>query len=139
MQWKAVLAASSAVSTAVACSTSSFDSPYEAYPDCAVACLACPDADYVRNFANNCDYISGDCCKTQYHNIIAATWACVRSPQSGCGPAVAQQAFSVFVKYCANHSVPLATTDVPPGYNATTGRQHPVNCPRISCTMPFQG
>ncbi|KAK6542790.1 hypothetical protein TWF694_006732 [Orbilia ellipsospora] len=114
----------------LACSTTSFNETYSIYPDCAASCIACQDADYVQKFANNCDYVSGDCCSSQYHSAIAATWACVRSI---CGVDVktSQDAFDLFVQYCANQSVPLAAADVPTGYNFTntssSGRGSPSN------------
>ncbi|KAK3317449.1 hypothetical protein B0T19DRAFT_434995 [Cercophora scortea] len=108
----------SLASTPLACST---DPPsgtlYNAYPDCAVSCLACKDADYTNNFANNCDFATGDCCQSKHHTVIAATWACV---QLGCGAKLAQDAFNSFVDFCANLSTPLAAADIPQGYDDTT-------------------
>ncbi|KIW33322.1 uncharacterized protein PV07_00179 [Cladophialophora immunda] len=99
---------------ALICSTTTFPSIYDSYPDCATTCLACTDADYVDNFANNCDYASGDCCSSTYHTVISQTWACV---SNNCGDGdLAQDAFNVFVKFCADHNVPLAAGDVPTGY-----------------------
>ncbi|KAK3689156.1 hypothetical protein B0T22DRAFT_440650 [Podospora appendiculata] len=33
------------------------------------------DADYTDNFANNCDFATGDYCQSKHHTVIAATWA----------------------------------------------------------------
>jgi hypothetical protein len=104
---------------ASACDAQSFPPVYASYPDCAASCLACPDTDYVNNFAHNCDYATGDCCRSKYHTVIAATWTCVA--QSCTGPAdgdmaLAQQAFDTFGQFCNSVNVPLAAVDVPDGY-----------------------
>jgi hypothetical protein len=101
-------------SFAQACSTSSFASVYQPYPDCAASCLACPDTDYVNNFAHHYDYTNGDCCRSKFHTVIAASWACVQ--QSCDGMDLAQEAFDIFVKHCRDVDVPLASVDVPQGY-----------------------
>jgi hypothetical protein len=95
-----------------ACSQTTFPQIYNPYPDCAAQCLACPDADYVDNFAHNCDYAAGDCCRSKYHSAIAASWECVQTSCEG----IAQQAFDMFVQYCQSVGVPLAQADVPVGY-----------------------
>ncbi|KAI0121371.1 hypothetical protein BJ170DRAFT_714680 [Xylariales sp. AK1849] len=103
---------------AASCSTTHFDPVYDTYSDCAVSCLACRDADYTTNFANDCDYASGVCCESSYHVTIERTWACVGDD---CGSGVAQQAFNVFGQFCADAGKPLAKDDCPTGYqlNAT--------------------
>jgi hypothetical protein len=101
-------------SPALSCSTSSFDAAYQDYPNCGRACLACPDSDYVDDFANNCDYASGECCKSQFHAVIFATWACV---QQNCDSSTAQDAFDTYVNYRSTVGVPLAAADVPYVYS----------------------
>ncbi|KIY04154.1 uncharacterized protein Z520_00846 [Fonsecaea multimorphosa CBS 102226] len=99
----------------LACSTTTFPQTYEPYPDCATPCLACPDAEYMQNFASNCDYASGDCCSSKYHTVINETWACVSDNCGGDGD-LAQSAFDIFVPHCKNHNATLAAADVPTGY-----------------------
>ncbi|KAH7129127.1 hypothetical protein EDB81DRAFT_808761, partial [Dactylonectria macrodidyma] len=103
----------SGVQTVVACSTTSFNSTYDAYPDCAATCLACEDASYSRNFANNCDYEAGECCTSAYHNVIAETWSCVRTT---CGEQVSNDAFGTFVDFCKEKDHALEEKNVPEGY-----------------------
>ncbi|OCT45242.1 hypothetical protein CLCR_06058 [Cladophialophora carrionii] len=105
-------------SCAQACSTLSFASIYQSYPDCAASCLACPDTDYVNNFAHNCNYTNGDCCRSKFHTVIAESWACVQ--QSCDGMALAQEAFDIFAKHCEHVDVPLASVDIPQGYASRT-------------------
>jgi len=102
-----------------ACSNSTYDSHYDRFPDCAKACLACPDGDYEHNFANNCDYANGDCCRSEQHLVIASTWECVRT--LGCNPAAAQEAFDKFVDDCKGKKQQLAESDVPGGYAMKKG------------------
>ena len=110
------------VSSSQGCSTATLPQIYNAYADCAAQCLACPDSDYVSNFAHNCNYTNGDCCRSQYHTVIAASFDCV---QNDCGGMkLAQEAFDVFVEHCNDVNVALASVDVPPGYtlnNTSTG------------------
>ena len=112
-QWSVLLAAFSRLHPALCCSTATFELVYKDYPDCAAACLACEDDDYSNNFAHACNYTSGDCCQSQHHTAIGATWACVNA---GCGKDLAQQAFDTFVSFCDDHGNPLAAADVPSGY-----------------------
>ncbi|KAI8724107.1 hypothetical protein NCS52_00268200 [Fusarium sp. LHS14.1] len=35
---------------------------YDEYPNCAITCLSYNGTEYPNNFANNCDYASGECC-----------------------------------------------------------------------------
>lgn len=100
----------------LACSSNDFNSIYDVYPSCAVACLACPDAEYEGDFYNSCDYPSGICCLTQYRTVINATFTCVAQ---NC-PGQAQKAFNVFVDFCADKDVPLDPSVVPAGYVLNT-------------------
>lgn len=97
----------------LSCTTSSFDSAYDAYPDCAASCLACRDDTYYTNFANNCNYSSGECCTSQYHNSIAQTWSCV---SINCGDERSKEAFDIFAAFCKKMDTPLEEPDVPLGY-----------------------
>lgn len=101
---------------ATACTTTTFNSTYKDYPDCAASCLACTDSSYSRNFANNCDFESGDCCISKYHTVIAETWSCVGT---NCGDTVSQEAFSTFVQFCKDKKHALQEADVPQGYSLT--------------------
>jgi len=103
------------LSLTLSCSISNFDDTYSDYPLCARACIACPDEDYLNNFFHNCNYASGECCRSQQHASIVATWECVKL---SCGDAVSQSSFDYFVKYCSDHGSPLSEEDVPPGYVA---------------------
>ena len=85
---------------------------YDGYPDCAAGCLACKDTEYTNNFANNCDYSSGECCTSQYHTAIAETWSCV---SLNCGE-LSSKAFDKFVEFCKDKKQPLEEEDVPSGY-----------------------
>ncbi|KAJ9604378.1 hypothetical protein H2200_011212 [Cladophialophora chaetospira] len=103
------------ISSSQGCSTASLPPIYNAYSDCAAQCLACPDSDYVNNFAHNCNYTNGDCCRSKYHTVIAASWDCVWDSCNGMK--LAQESFDAFVEHCKNVGVPLAGVDVPQGYN----------------------
>jgi len=106
----------SAFRLSLACSYTSFDAIYNPYPDCARACLACRDPDYINDFANNCNYAKGGCCLSQFHTTISETWVCVRV---NCGEKPAQDAFDVYTKHCSDLGFPLAQSDVPPGYHVS--------------------
>ncbi|KAH6880381.1 hypothetical protein B0T10DRAFT_565602 [Thelonectria olida] len=93
----------------IACSTTTFISTYEAYPECAASCLGCGDSSYSRNFANNCNYESGACCTSKYHDIIAETWSCV---EGSCGDKVSREAFSTFVEFCKDKHNELQEKDM---------------------------
>ena len=105
---------------ALACTITQFDSTYDIYPDCARNCLACKDPDYVNNFGNNCDYASGECCTSQYHNAIAETWACVRNH---CGEKLSKDAYQEFEKQCKDKEKGVKEGDTPSGYggNSSSG------------------
>lgn len=105
-------------STVLSCSSTDFDSVYDDYPDCAASCLGCRDETYYSNFANNCNYSSGDCCTSQYHNSIAQTWDCV---STNCGNQVSKDAFKTFVTFCKDNKTPLEEKDVPSGYELSDG------------------
>ncbi|KAH7276019.1 hypothetical protein MRS44_005796 [Fusarium solani] len=47
---------------------------YDEYPNYAITCLSYNGTEFPNNFANNCDYASGECCTSPYKAIIAATW-----------------------------------------------------------------
>ncbi|KAM5341617.1 hypothetical protein ACJ41O_014648 [Fusarium nematophilum] len=100
---------------AYGCSTTTFNSTYGSYPDCAASCLACEDASYSTNFANNCDYASGECCTSSYHTSIAETWDCVRTK---CGEKLSLEAFDTFVDFCEEMDTPLKGKDIPEGYDS---------------------
>ncbi|KAJ3516986.1 hypothetical protein NM208_g14768 [Fusarium decemcellulare] len=97
------------------CTTTSFNSTYDVYPDCAASCLACEDEAYTTNFANNCDYSSGECCTSQYHSAIAATWSCVRT---NCDEELSLKAFKTFSGFCDEKKQPIEEQDIPEGYEA---------------------
>ena len=102
--------------SALSCSTNVYDHAFDQYLPfpCAARCLACPNADYRDNFANNCNYSTGECCQSRHHTIIVASWQCVHEL---CSAAAAQDAFAVFVKHCKDVGASLAAEDVPPGFN----------------------
>ncbi|KAF4468141.1 hypothetical protein FALBO_4959 [Fusarium albosuccineum] len=97
------------------CTTTSFNSTYDVYPDCAASSLACEDGAYTSNFANNCDYSGGECCTSQYHSAIAATWSCVRT---NCDENLSLKAFKTFYNYCDEKKQPIEEQDIPEGYEA---------------------
>lgn len=101
----------------IACSTTTFNSTYAEYPDCAASCLGCEDGTYSRNFANNCDYVAGECCTSKYHNVINETWACVKT---NCEKKLSEQAFVTFTDYCQAKNRTLKEQDVPKGYSLLT-------------------
>jgi hypothetical protein len=105
-----------AASLAAACSTATFDTIYDPYDSCAARCLACKDADYVGDFANNCNYAKGDCCLSKFHDTITATWACARK---NCDNETAQRSFDIFAKFCSERNTPIAAADIPAGYRGS--------------------
>ena len=105
---------------AAACTNKTYDRAFDGYIDCVRACLACPDADYVNDFANNCNYKAGDCCKSQFHTVIGDSWDCARTK---CGDGLAQKAFGTYVQHCADVGAPLAVADVPTGFTLTNSSQ----------------
>lgn len=108
------------VAIATACSYSTFASIYDPYPVCARLCLACRDADYVNDFANNCNYSDGDCCLSKFQVVILDTWACVLEDCDRVDAQDAQTAFNTYVNYCSDLGFPLAQADVPLGIRCQT-------------------
>ncbi|RSL55480.1 hypothetical protein CEP54_009355 [Fusarium duplospermum] len=89
------------------------DATYDEYPNCAITCLSTNGTEYPNNFANNCDYASGECCTGSYREIIAATWECV---WSHCKQEKSLEAFGTFVDFCDYMGHPLRKEDIPTGY-----------------------
>ncbi|KAI8680292.1 hypothetical protein NCS57_00309300 [Fusarium keratoplasticum] len=88
---------------------------YDEYPDCAITCLSYNGTEYPNNFANNCDYASGECCTSPYKAIITATWECV---WSHCGQEESLEAFEIFADFCEEMNHPLRKDDIPTGYES---------------------
>ncbi|KAM6532849.1 hypothetical protein FALCPG4_005897 [Fusarium falciforme] len=88
---------------------------YDEYPNCAITCLSYNGTEYPNNFANNCDYASGECCMSSYKSIITATWECV---WSHCGREESLEAFGAFVDFCEDMGHPLRKEYIPTGYES---------------------
>ncbi|RSL92583.1 hypothetical protein CEP52_013747 [Fusarium oligoseptatum] len=88
---------------------------YDEYPNCAITCLSTNGTEYPNNFANNCDYASGECCTNPYREIIAATWECI---WSHCQQEKSPKAFGTFVDFCDYMGHPLRKEDIPTGYES---------------------
>ena len=123
---------------AAACLNKTYDRAFDGYIDCVRACLACPDVDYSNDFANNCNYAAGDCCRSRFHTVIASSWGCAKTQ---CGDSLAQKAFLDFVQHCADVSVPLAVEDVPPGFSLANSSQPgvPPNSSQPGVSWAFLG